>query len=497
MNPIKNKVLSFSAFFPHQNKWAFWFLLAFAIKLVFFAYKVIELAPIANTHYPAALAREAGDTFTYIQPVENLLNKGSYEDDFRMPGYAWLFFLLRIIFPLSLSLDVLVTVQLILSALSVYVLAKISSLLFQKSNYFYVTFFFYSLSTFVSLYDPILLTESFSTSALIFSIYLLILPEKNFKNLFASGLFLTWCIFLKPVMLPLLVFYMGYILLHASKQNVLKASQKLRLLFYFSLSFILIDGAWILRNYGVHKRIYPLTTSLYFASTTQSYLGSLFDFMNAFGGSIVWWEPGAEITFFKPLPGNIKKQKTATLPQNIYTKEFNVDSLLLVKNMISIVDNAATDSLLRISLTAEIKEKLNRYTLSIKHEKPFLYYVSSRLKACKTFFVHSGTYNLFNKSSSDLNPFAMLLKIGYSLLYAFVVLFGFIGLFYFLIRFFSNYELLFFTFTGLYTALAFPLLLKFDEYRYFVTAYPLFLIAGIFTSLSIFGILKNKYAKNA
>ena len=497
MNPEENKATFFGKLFPVPEKILFWLLLALLVKACLFYFKVDELKHIANPHFQASIAREAGDTFTYLQPIENLISTGHYEDDFRMPGYGWIYFLLRLFLSIPTALNTLVILQLLLSSISVYYLALIARIIFKENIYFYCTFLLYLISTFVTLYDPILLTESFATASFIFSIYFLLKPFKAHSDFILSGTFLTWCIFLKPVFAPLLLLFAVYIIYDNKAEKVKFQGSNLKPMLLFLLPFILADGSWTARNYSKHKGFYPLTTSLYFKSTQESYLGSLIEFVQAYGGSIVWWEPGAAITYFKPLPGSIHKQTKVQPPETIYTSAFNADSLTLVKTRIATIDAQETDSNTRATLTLQVKEQLQRYSQSIKKEKAFLYYFSSRLKICKTFFLHSGTYNLFYKPSSELSTFHYLLKVMYSLLYLVVAFLGLLGLFLLFLNFKTAKDYFFFALTGLYAGLSIPILLKFDEYRYFVTAYPLFLIAGIFASLSIFGFLKNKIVTHA
>ena len=132
MNQNTTSGLVWNKYLPASNRWLLWFALALLIKSAIFLFKVNELSSIENRHFPALIAREAGDTYTYLQPVENLIFNGNYDDDFRMPGYGWIYYLLRAIFQTATALDFLVIFQLLLASFSVYILAKIAELLFKK-----------------------------------------------------------------------------------------------------------------------------------------------------------------------------------------------------------------------------------------------------------------------------------------------------------------------------------------------------------------------------
>jgi hypothetical protein len=444
-----------------------------------------------ETFYPTFILN-GWDSKSYIDPIENLIYNGAYADDYRMPGYGWLYWLLRFFLTQSNALNLLGIIQLILSAISVYVLALVAQRISKRQSLFYLVFFLYSISTFVSIFDVYLLTESFSTSALIFSIWFLFDFEKKQRQLLYAGLLLTWVVFLKPVTAPLFLFFGIYIL--SKNRNFTRkiTNYNWKYLFIFILPFIILDGAWTMRNYNKYKSFYPLTKSMYYAEIEESYLVALFRFMNAFGGSIVFWEPQSEITFLKPLSPLIQSKGFVRLPDYIYTSRFNEDSLLVLRKYIQQVESDSISEEERTKINYRLISKLNSYTLSIQQEKPFLYHIASRFRVLKTFFVHSGTYNLFNKSSSQLSHFEFLIKIGYSLLYVFTVLFGFGGIFYCFVRERRNGDFLFIAAIALYLATIFPLGLKFDEYRYFVSAYPFFLLLATFMVLKSIDFICQK-----
>ena len=500
------KVEKAMSYLAKPDKWQFWLLTALLIKSILFFGKTYIDSDYPKPYYvDTRFAFSGEDSPSYFDPVENLLDQGSYKDDYRMPGYAWIYFLLRLVFAQNMALDVLVIIQLILSALSVYLLALIAQTVFKNNQaVFYITFFLYAFSTFTSLYDHVLLTESFCTSALIIAVYFLI-PKKSKEplKLFLSGLFLTWVFFLRPVMLPLFALFMLYILYDNNKQDTktdkpafLPSFSKglVKKLFYFLLPLLIIDGVWMIRNYTYYQRIIPLTKTVYYPHIENSYLLPLFQFMNAYGGSIIWWEPGSDITFFKPLPKSVSRRTEVVPPDFIYTSQFNYDSLIVVRDMITLVENPETSEAEKKQMEAMCIQKLKHYTQSIKKEKPFVYHIRSRLRTLQSFFFHSGTYNLFTKASFELKPLELSLKIFYSLLYVFVVIFGFIGNLLLIgtgLRL-RKMDFLLIAGLGLYVALIFPIGLKMDEFRYFVPGYPFFLLASIYTFVYFYGLFRRE-----
>jgi hypothetical protein len=192
------------------------------------------------------------------------------------------------------------------------------------------------------------------------------------------------------------------------------------------------------------------------------------------------------------LPGEVHVRKEGCLPENIYTTQFNQDSLKILRDEIRMLESDSIGFTNKKEVEQRVIAKLSRYTLSVKEQKPFLYYIVSRLKVLKTFFIRSGTYNLFNKASYELNKAELLIKIFYSLLYLFVVVFGMLGLILLFIKGIRDPQVLLISLMGLYASLVFPLVLKLDESRYFVPGYPIFVIASAFVLASIYLKFKKK-----
>ena len=483
---------------PQPHKWKFWIGVAIIVKTLFFVYKLYE-PHFPNTIYTGTFAIDSSDTISYIEPIENLLNHGTYSDDFRMPGYGWIYFLFRLVFNQLVSLNLLVVFQLLLSSVSVFILALIAKSIFQKNLAFYLTFIIYCISTYVSLFDNQLLTESFCTSAIIFSTWFLVkfIENNNTKNIILSGLMLTWAIFLRPVIFPLLFLFSLYLLVVIRKNNQLRKSGW-KIIIYFLLPFFLIDGYWIIRNYQHHNGIYPLTRTIYYPGAYNSCFFELDNFVRAFGGSTIFWQPGAEITFFKPTPAYIKRKIEVKFPAYIYTSKFNYDSLLVLRDSLKELNKPETSMERQKNITDFLKNKSRAYTLSIKKEKPFLYYVSSKFILLKTFFIHSGTYNLFNKASFELNKFEYVIKIFYSMLYLSIVILGFSGCIFMnaIAIKEKDYLPILIALIGLYIAIVFPFLFKSDEARYFVPGYPFFVIASVFVIMRLLVFFKIKFLKN-
>lgn len=486
----------FESKLPRPDNWKLWISIAFICKLILFVFCTNKegINPIEGFwgHF-------GGDTDSYLMPIENLVNNGEYTPDYRMPGYGVFYLPLFWFFSKAVALNILIVLQLILSIISTYLIAKIALKVFTSTPIFYLTFFLYVINTHVDLYLDILLTESLTTSFLIIAYYLFIIfiEKNNYINLFISGLLLTEIIFLRPIFSPLLFLFLLVLVVHLFRN---KFNNKLIISLLFLSSFIIIDTTWATRNYIVHKKFAPLTTSLYYPEIENSIILPVANFINSFGGNSVWWETRAEIRWFG-FGDNVEFGKgvdrNTKLPSEIYTSQFNLDSLILIRaKVISVLKDTSLTIEQNKVLTEQIRLSFNNFTQSIKSEKPFLYFIKAPLIITKTFFLHSGTQNLFFKSASELNKFEYLIKIFYSLLYIITIVFGFLGTFLLIKKSFKLNNITIITGIIAYLAVIHPIFLRAAEPRYFVPAWPFVIICFSYAIIWIYNFIFMAKQKN-
>ena len=117
------------------------------------------------------------DYMFFFDPVDTYFRTGtfSYSHNIpftgRMPGYSIIYMLFRFLFSQKAAAFCVVGLQFLLSSVSVYVLALTSSKIFESKRAFYITFCLYVLAVFPGFFDFIIVAESFSVSALIFTLF--------------------------------------------------------------------------------------------------------------------------------------------------------------------------------------------------------------------------------------------------------------------------------------------------------------------------------------
>jgi hypothetical protein len=465
---LKNKL------FFSVDKIGVWFSIALVVKTIVFLFS------ISQHHFSDVVGfwgSLSGDAQTYLDPLENYIVSGNYDPDFRMPGLALVYVPFRYFFSIAFSCNALLIIQLILSAFSVYVLAK--TVYNVSKSHFLFCFVFYSfvISTFSNIYDSYFLTESLCNSATIFFIYFLVEFRENKQNkyLFLCGIFFTWIVFLRPVYVLFFLLILG-VLYQLYRHKSVTIKQTFVAFLFFSSSWIVIDSIWIVRNYKIHEKIIPLRTSIFYGSASNDYFENLARFVQSWGGDIMFWNPPAEIRWFNYKADFVKTDVQPQLPDYIFTSAFNMDTLQKLKQMITSSPEKHELPKELMAVNADINRRCLLYEESVRKEKPFLYYVWSGCVVFKKFLFHSGTYNLFKNKFSDLPLVEKAIKIFYEIEYWVFLVLSILATFIFP---YKNKMFIFF-FPVLYTFIVIPFGFKFNEYRYLVPAYPFMLVTACY-----------------
>src|SRR3989338_1833533 len=484
-----------------MNKRIYWIVSAIIIKLTF---SIIFITIHQHGHsINKFYGRFGGDSSEYIGSIENFIKQGHYitnpqdirTSTRRMPGYGAVYYFPRLLFTQANALNILIILQILLSAVSVYYLALTAYLIFQKKTIFYITFFLYVFSTFVSIFDDTVLTESFSTSSLIFAFYFLIktLNTNSKKPLFFSGLFLSWCVFMKPYFI---LFFPLFVIVLLSNYFFKQPKQLLRLTFInliiFISSFSILESLWIFRNYKIYHYFVPLAyvdTSL---ETTVSKLapfaliigsrGSLYNFIQIIGGRWTQWNPKSEgcwvegfghtADYWNPI---YELPKNNPFPNFIYTSKYNFNSLVNMRKIYLMAHDINLSIPEREKYEKMVTSILKDYTNSFIKEHPFHYYVTARLRHIYLFLFHSGTYNLLPVSFNKMTFTEKIIKIIFSLLYLFIIIGGLLGIILILFKK-CNILTVSLCIMPLYFIVLFAMILRNPTYRFFVPAYPFMVV---------------------
>lgn len=478
----------------------YWFYLAVLVKFLvcfYLYYAKKEHLPTIETFFISS-----GDTYSYLDCIDNLINEGTYSPFYRMPGVGAPYFLLRQFFEPNLSYTLFTIIQILLDAFACFLLSKLAYQITKNKLFFLFTFILSITNSYYSVFSIWLNSEALCTSSLIISLYYfyqaILIEERKMISFLLSGFFITWAIFCRPIYAPLLILYSVGIVFYLYKNKVRQIAKYVCL---FLFPFIIFDALWVYAGYKHTNKIIFLQHSEYTISKEGNEYGeayiyenwklSLFKYVQGFGGDIVDWNPESEISWFgthKEIPSNIQN-----LPTYAVSKTVTIDSLLDIKNNIKLL-YSSKDAFLIDSLRDLLDEKLVRFSSIYKQEKPFQYHIMSRVLTFKKMIIQNPTYNLYNRTFSNLNIFEKGIKVLYLLLYYMYILGAFLSVYFILkekrlivflpIILIAGYGLSIYSF------------LRFCEFRYIVPIVPFLLILSAYALCSFFSIFIS-YGKNS
>jgi hypothetical protein len=363
------------------------------------------------------------------------------------------------------GLDMLVLFQTVVSAVSVYFLARIAYLIRPSMTLFRVVFFGYAISTYVSIYDKYILAESLCIASLIFSFYFFAKYTRTPlpRHLLWTGVMAAISVFLRPAVLVIYPALAAGLLLGRRWSPTMLVKQMLLLFIPLAVA----EGYWITRNYRLHRSFIPFTSNRFYDQMNGGhYYPALMDFVMAWGGDAVYWNPGAEIRWF----GDGRKSEPDTavkLPERIYTSAYNIDTLNVLRGEMSAFKQSGDTLLL-----GRIKSKLLRYTSAYKAEKPLAYRVVPLFIAGKFILNGGGTFILFSRTFGELRVPEKALKLFMILLYEIVAIGGVVCSLVMLVRRRQGTDVLAICAFIPLTILLITFGYRLSEYRYFAPAYP-------------------------
>lgn len=447
-----------------------------------------------------------GDTFSYVDPVENLFQHGIYAQDIarvetyagRMPGYGIVYAALRTVAQPGTAADGVVGLQLLLSLVSIYCLARLAQFVTKRPESFYWAALLYALNTYSTWFDIKLLTESFATSAAIIGIYTLCQAHCRKSNalFLCAGLSLAWMVFLRPFLAPLFVLITGIYVLRELMTNGRITTYFRQTVFrgaLLVLPFIIADGAWITRNWAWYHRPVPLQIDSWAGYKTAPGLKELTSFIGTIGDEPVWWyQPSDMAWFYKPDsdPANNFQGEQSKLAPPAYT----YDSLVQVRHNLVLAKDTAAPVAARQAAGARAAKSLVAYESAYRRLRPgYAFLVVPGKLAYQLTLAHGSDY-LFQQSFAELTLVKKITKIFFHLWYFLVVGLGLLGLL--VIGWKTDFETLMVKLTPIYIVVLLCVVLHQVESRYFALAYPFVVINCVLIMLRVYDYGKRKLQAN-
>lgn len=481
------------------ENWLFWTALLLFFTIIHFA---INLDFFGLT-WDNMLMLE-GDAEQYVGSVENLIKNGEYTFSktnehlffsnlldqkfydkgiyyaFRTPGFAILYYPIRLIFNFQNSLMIIIFVQIILNALTKYLLCRLLFSVTKNKISFYFGILFFIFSIYASFFNSFLMTESLAIFFLVTSLYLLHtgLNSANKWTFFWVGICLTEAMLLRPFLAPLFLPFV--ILIYLRFKNGISKS----LIFLFLLPLILFESFWLPRNYFKSGEFIPLSKTMeIFNYSNKAFLLHQKITQNI-GVSGEWWNKKSPSYWF-----SLKKDLRPVLtvyPKKLFTTLNDTNNILRAKKEYLLSKN------LFIKLESRIKhEKKSFYILSKINNKyttinPY-YSISSRFRIAYEMLLQP----LQKPLISIKYPFNVLSIILESFINRFAFVFGLFASIFALFRFRKNKYFILLALIPILLFVLFTIITMQLEYREMYISYYLFSFFGI--ELTCYFIINRKY----
>lgn len=374
------------------NGWP-WLGVALALKTALSLFFVRFFLPPAEGAIPGFLGVLANDTFGYIQPVEEFLRSGNPGElfGFRMLGYGLPYLLLRLFLSQPAALNGLLVAQTALAAFALYLLSLLAERIAGTSRAFILTFVAYLLVPIISFYDVVALPESFATSSLVIAVYLLVKGTR--RALLVSGGCITWCVFMKPIFLPLLGLGLAHLIWVGRGRGARTVALSGAL---FLAPFAIADGLWIMgrvqsgatKDLALQPSLHPLFLD------PDKHTEALTAFLGAMGED--WqnagWFYSGERTPCRVVTSRFDCAAVASVQQRAQATQSNL-----------ITHRPDVDRDWAVQENRRISEELRAYAESIRHERPGHYYGVAPLVYLARFISASSTHRMFGDYTT-MNP---------------------------------------------------------------------------------------------
>ena len=483
---------------PSINNFTFWVGVVLISKFLILYYFLLQGEKYGfNIWGLSIISNDYGELF---EPSNQLIENGKYSLDEnsqpycgRLPGTSFPYLLYRFIFSEYYAVQLLIFSQIILSAISVYLLGILSIKISKKTFFFYFTIVIFSVCPYFTKEEILTTTTSFSASSFIIMLFYLqkhIESKKN-KYLFFSSIFLLWLFLLRPftlIYIPIIIIY----LLDFSdlKLTIIKIAIVISPLFIF-------ESFWTYRNFSNTGKFIPLQEGYvpgldfkYIEGCGQDCVAKysileIRKLVSSWGGSSEWYIEGTDMNWF--LDGEINNE--IHFKKTIFSNEFTKDSIVNLKKLLISSFDSKLSFNQRFVADELIVKKAKKFKSNFIKNHPFDYYIKSRFLRIKNLILVNPTMDWpgppFLKSSMAYKLFKIISIISFFVFFLAIIVYTICFLF--MKKTKGNVVNICFYFTIALLA-SFSFLIELTSVFYFATGY----ICGYIMLVSLLSILIKK-----
>jgi hypothetical protein len=393
---------------PSRSSIRKWFWVVLCIKTVWLILFTILRNPEWHPNFSSGiLAIFGGDTLTYYYPVEQLIANGQYYGMCRMPGILPIYLPLRLLFSEVIAHQLIVILQLIFSSIATLLLAILSARVFQTQRAFVICILLSCITTFISIRDIYLLSDSFCISSLITCVFFLseYLSGKRKIMLIYAGIFLAWAIFLRQITL-LAIPIVGLFLLVHFKREI----RKTVVAFFIVMLPILISlGTWTIRNKMTYGRtvvlVAPLKECMYNLTPELSAIRHL---IITVGEDFQPWVKGGGAYWFFNQP--IENDKDFPFADDDFTSSMGADELYVLRKDYRSLSDTSLTSVAYDSLQQSVVSRAETYAAEYPKQHPWNYYIGNKIHFASHFLFPNRIDDIPFPSREYMNVFQFSIK---------------------------------------------------------------------------------------
>ena len=337
---------------------------------IFIAFKSREW----SEHSVGNLALQPNESFGYYRPLEMLISEGHYQGMCHMPGLLPFYLPLRAFLTDTAAMQAMIFVQVAFDIFATLCLGILAARIFQTLRALHITYLLACISTFTAVRNNYLLSDSLCISITLLSVFAFsnyLLYQKN-KDILLTGIGMCVAVFLRPAMLAVLP---GFGVLLLLSRGLHASSIRATLLLF--VPTIMAIGGWTLRNQITYDRTVVLLAPL---GECQPQItpdfAAIRGWILASGGDYQPWAIGGESHWFFDSP----RELPAPFDANDFTTEYDISTLLLLKEDYHRLHSGALSEIDAIALEQSIVERSNRIRQSYITNYPIRYYLLNRIK---------------------------------------------------------------------------------------------------------------------
>lgn len=382
---------------------------------------------------------DSADRNEYLTPIDNLIESGNYATGVnsppyagRLPGFVFPYILFRAMFKAPMAIFCLGAFILLFS---VFAGLKLFQLIMAFTNSIKLAWIGVTCIQLIPYYwhwDWSIHPNSLAASCLILAIYFMYeyMHAKKNKYLFLSGFYIMWMFMLRGVtilVIPAIIIF----LIYYWRTNAVPLSRSLILTAIFLIPLMIVELAWVSRNFiSLHKFI-PLQTYFIpgannskteyaYGNNTKYSMMKVRELISCWGGDNFWYFKETDMGWF--VSEDIKLSADQQFKEIVFDGEITPDKMEGLKRDIIFSMKSGLTQAQHDSIENKIEKSSETYIDEFKKHHKAYYYLIAPFNRVKNFLIKNTTQDWPGLSFSNSGMVNKALKGLSVCIYFFVLL---------------------------------------------------------------------------